>query len=92
MTKEHFQALLSMAEATPDAGGWAATAQERWLTLHASHEGVGLTVAKVVALRQDGELVFARTSKGDHFILALADLYAASVEAPKEQTRQAGFR
>ncbi len=92
MTKEHFQAVLATADAKPDKDGWAMTADERWLTLHVSRDGVALTVTKVVGLRLAGELVFARTSRGDQFVLALADLFAASVEAPKEQARQAGFR
>ncbi len=92
MTKEHFQALLSVAEAKPDSEGWSTTAEERWLTLHVSRDGVGLQVSRVVAVRHEGSLVWARTSKGDQFVLALEDLFAGSVEAPKERARQAGFR
>jgi hypothetical protein len=66
--------------------------EERLLTLHVSHDGVGLTVSRVAALRQEGPLLFARTSKGDQFVLSLDDVFAASAEAPKEQSRQAGFR
>jgi hypothetical protein len=92
MTKEHFNALLSAAETKPDADGWSSPGEERLLTLHVSHEGVGLTVGRVTALKLDGELVHARTSKGDQFVLSLDDLFAASVEASKEKSRQAGFR
>lgn len=92
MTNEHFQALLTIAGAKTDAEGWSTTAEERFVTLHVSHEGVGLTVSRVIALRLETQLLFARTSKGDQFVLSLSDVFAASAEAPKEQSRQAGFR
>lgn len=92
MTQEHFQALLAAAETKTDKEGWAATADERWMTLHVSRDGVGMTVSRVIALKLSGELLFARSSRGEQFVLVLSDVYAASVEAPKEQTRQAGFR
>jgi len=92
MTPDHFQALLSVSEAKLDAEGWSTTAEERWLTLHASRDGVGLTIGRVVALKREGELVLARTTKGDQFVLALTDLFAGSIEASKERGRQAGFR
>ena len=92
MTNEHYQALLTIAGAKADPEGWSTTAEERWLTLHVSHDGVGLTVTRVVGLRLEGQLVFAKTSKGDQFVLSLGDVFAVSAEAPKEQTRQAGFR
>jgi len=92
MTNEHFQALLSIAGAKPDAEGWSTTEEERLVTLHAANHGVGLTVNRVVATRLQGELVLARTDKGDQFVLTLSDVFAASVEAPKTKTRQAGFR
>lgn len=62
------------------------------LTLHVSHDGVGLTVGRVAALKLEGELVLARNTKGDQYVLSLDDLFAASVEGPKERSRQAGFR
>lgn len=92
MTNEQFQALLKMAGTKVGSDGWSATEEERHLTLHAGNNGVGLTVSRVVALRLDGELLLARTSKGDQFLLNLQDIFAASVEASKEKSRQAGFR
>ena len=92
MTNEHFQAFLSIAGAKPDAEGWSTTEEHRLVTLHASNQGVGLTINKIVATRLQGELVLARTDKGDQFVVSLRDVFAASVEAPKEKTRQAGFR
>ena len=92
MTNEHFQALLSIAGAKPDAEGWSTTEEVRLITLHASNQGVGLTINKIVATRLQGELVLARTDKGDQFVVSLRDVFAGAVEAPKEKTRQAGFR
>lgn len=92
MTNEHFQALLSVAGAKPDAEGWSKSEDERLVTLHSSNQGVGLVINRIVAVRLQGELVLARTDKGDQFVVALRDVFAASVEAPKTKTRQAGFR
>lgn len=92
MTNEHFQALLSVAGAKPDTEGWSKTEDERLVTLHASNQGVGLVINRIVATRLQGELVLARTDKGDQFVVALRDVFAASVEAPKTKARQAGFR
>ena len=92
MTNEQFQALLKMAGAKAGSDGWTTTEGERLLTLHAGNNGVGLTVSRVAAIRLEGELLMARTSKGDQFLLNLQDVFAASVEASKEKARQAGFR
>lgn len=92
MTNEHFQALLSLSGAKPDAEGWSKSEDARLITLHVGNQGVGLVVNRIVATRLQGELVLARTDKGDQFVVALRDIFAASVEAPKEKTRQAGFR
>ena len=81
MTNEHFQALLSIAGSKPDAEGWAKSEDARLITLHTSNQGVGLTINRVVATRLQGELVLARTDKGDQFIVSLRDVFAASVEA-----------
>ena len=92
MTKEHYDALLAVAEAKPGTGGWAELAEDRSLTLHVSGNGSSLSVSRVVALRHSGTLLFARTSKGDQYVLALEDVFAGAVDAAKQSGRQAGFR
>jgi hypothetical protein len=92
MTKEHFSALLTTAEAETHADGWAKPSNERTVSLHVSHDGATLTVGQLIALRLDGELVLGRNAKGEQFLLALGDIFAGSVGAAKEKARQAGFR
>jgi hypothetical protein len=91
MTDEHFAAVLSACEAKKDKEGWHNLPEGRHLTLHAAFNGASLSVGRISALRRDGELVKARTVKGETFIVALADLYAGAVEAPASGSRKAGF-
>jgi hypothetical protein len=92
MTKEHYDALLAVAEAKPGDQGWTKTPDDRTITLHAGCNGASLSVSRIAELRLQGSLVFARTSKGDEYVLALEDLFAGAVDAAKQGGRQAGFR
>jgi len=91
MTEAHLEALLVVAEATADDEGWRRPSQGRTMTLHLAHDGAGLAISRVAALRLDRELLQARTAQGEWYVIALADLFAGSVEAPKEGGRKAGF-
>jgi hypothetical protein len=63
------------------------------LTLYAAHDGVSLTVGKIEEVRVTGGLVRARNAKGETFLLALEDVFAAAVDAGAEggSGRKAGF-
>lgn len=65
----------------------------RRVTLYAAHNGVGLTIGKVASTTIENGLVRARNDKGETYILALDDVYAASVEAGSTgpSARKAGF-
>jgi hypothetical protein len=91
MNQDHLSALLSAAGAKKDSEGWIKAPDGRHVTLHAAFNGVGLTVSRVGAVRLEGPLLHARTSKGDLFILALADVYAGAVEGASASGRKAGF-
>ncbi len=91
MTSEHLSALLSAAEAKTDDAGWAATEEERTITLYVSRDGASLTVARLTSIKPEGDLVFAKNVRGETFVLALADLFAGSVEGQKDSGRKAGF-
>ncbi len=91
MTEAHLLALLAAAEAQPRPDGWHDAPEGRHLTLHLSHEGVGLGVSKVVALKSEAGILQARTVQGELFVVALSDIYAGAVESPKEAGRKAGF-
>lgn len=91
MKQDQFESFLASVPVQPEEDGWFKAPAERHVTLHAAHEGVGLTVAKVEAVKLDGELVWARTRRGETYQLSLADLFALAVEAPKNAERKAGF-
>jgi hypothetical protein len=91
MTQEHLNALCAAAEVRKTDQGFLEVSDGRSLTLYLAAGGATLTVGRVQSLRQEGELLHCRTAKGEHFIVALQDAYAGSVDAPTTSTKKAGF-
>jgi hypothetical protein len=91
MTQDHLSALYAAAEAKKGDDGWMILPDGRSLTLYVAADGATLTVARVQAVRLEGQLVHARTNKGEHYIVALEDAYAGSVDAPSGVAKKAGF-
>jgi hypothetical protein len=91
MTEEHLSALLGAAEAKKDGEGWMRPPEGRNITLYVSSNGASMTVGKVEALRVAGQLLRARTVRGEEFVLALEDVFAGAVDAPATAGRKAGF-
>ncbi|MCA9593083.1 MAG: hypothetical protein KC776_07225 [Myxococcales bacterium] len=92
MTEDHLASLLSLAEAAKkDKEGFQALPDGRHMTLYAAFNGASLTVSRVSAIKRDGELVQARTVKGEVYLLAVADLFAGAVESATVSARKAGF-
>jgi len=91
MTEEHLTALLAAADAKKDDQGWTTASDGRTWTLYVASGAATLTVNKVEAVRIERELLRARTSKGELFILSLRDLFAGAVDAPTSSNRKAGF-
>jgi hypothetical protein len=92
MTDDHLSALIALCEAgKKDKEGWFHLPEGRHLTLYAAFNGASLSVGKVAELKRDGELVVARTVKGETYMLALSDVFAGAVEASAAQSRKAGF-
>jgi len=92
MTEEHLSALIQAAEAKKDADGWWSFDEGRHLTLHVVAEGALLSVSRIVALKDAGTLLHARTERGEIFIVERAHAFAGSVDAPSRGGRKAGFR
>jgi|GEM_PF-1533931 len=90
MDDKHYRALLDAARVTLD-GPWALLTEDRTVTLHVSSGGVGLNIGKVVRLRLDGTLLQAENSQGELFVVALEDVFAASIDGAKKAARKAGF-
>ena len=103
MKQEQLEAFLTSVSAVPATApsdvpsdvtsdnGWFDVPPEQHVTLCVAHNGVGLTVSKVEAIKFDREVVLARTRKGETYQLALDDVFAAAVETPKAGDRKAGF-
>jgi len=91
MTKEQLASVLEIASANLGSDGWSKLPEGRTLTLYVAHEGVQLLVPRVESLAVQGDLVKARTAKQEIFVVALADLFAASTDASDAPTRRAGF-
>lgn len=91
MTKEQLAAVLEVAQAKLDADGWSKLPEGRSMNLYAAHGGVQLLIPRVEAIAIAGDLVKARTAKQEVYLVAMADLFAASTEGANAPTRRAGF-
>lgn len=93
MTDEMFRAVLETASAKDDKDGWSALPEGRTMTLHAAHDGVQLAISKVEAVKVAQRVVWARSAKGETFVVSLDDLFAAAIDRSKEASagRKAGF-
>ena len=91
MTEEHLTALLTAAEAKRDDEGFTRPAEGRTLTLYLASGSASLTVSKIEALKVDKDLIRARTTKGEIFLVELKDVYAGSVDTSGGSARKAGF-
>jgi hypothetical protein len=94
MTDEMLHAVLETAGAKLDKEGWHTLPDGRLMTLYAAHGGVPLTIGKVEALKSSaGRVIWARSSKGETFVLNLDDLFAAALDRGNDPQagRKAGF-
>jgi hypothetical protein len=93
MTDTMLQAILDEVQAKSEHGERILTDGRR-ITLYVAHDGVGLTVAKVESVKVGGGLVRAKNDKGELYVLALEDLFAASIDShggASASGRKAGF-
>ncbi|HMI83230.1 MAG TPA: hypothetical protein VK550_04000 [Polyangiaceae bacterium] len=91
MTQEHLAAILELISAKSDKDGWSTFPDGRGLTLYAANNGVQLTVARVEGILVKAGLLRARTARGEIYMLALEDIFAAAAEAAAVNVRKAGF-
>ena len=94
MTADHLEAILKLAGAKTDREGWASLPDGATMTLHVAHDGAAMTVPRIEALRQDGELVVARNARRELFIIVRTDVFAVALEgepAAGKVVRRAGF-
>jgi len=79
MTEEMFHAVLDKAGCSKGDGARMELPEGSTMTLYLAHEGTQLQVSRVTALIQNGDIVQTETAKGETFLLALEDLFAASI-------------
>ena len=93
MTKDMFDTILARAECTTQDDGSAELPEGKTLTLYLARDGASLQVGRVVEVKLDSDVVEAVNNKGELFIVALGDLFAASVSGGSKSTkgRKAGF-
>ncbi|HXN34143.1 MAG TPA: hypothetical protein VN894_19910 [Polyangiaceae bacterium] len=94
MTGDHLDAILKLAGAKNEKDGWVTIVDGGTMSLHIAHDGASMTVSRIEALRQDGELVYARNPKREVFVIMRSDVFAVALEAesvPGKVARRAGF-
>jgi hypothetical protein len=94
MTGEHLEAILKVAGAKTEKDGWHSLPEGSAMTLHVAHDGASMTVPRIEALKQDGELLYARNARRELFVLVRTDVYAVALEGEAtagKVSRRAGF-
>ncbi len=90
MKPEHFAAALAQLGAKNVKEEWKL--EDGSLTLYLAHAGVTLTVSRVETVRVSGDLVLAKTLKGEAYSVAREDVFAVAADAsPGQASRRAGF-
>jgi hypothetical protein len=93
MVGEQLQAIFKNAQAKADKEGFTLLPEGTTATLYGSHGGVGITISRVEAVKAEGGLLTARTSKRETYMLEVADVFAIALEgtAGGGPRRTAGF-
>ena len=94
MTGDHLEAILRVAGTKNDKEGWASLPEGSTMTLHVAHDGASMTISRIEAVRQEGELVFARNPKRELFVVVRSDVYAVALDGETSAgkvVRRAGF-
>jgi hypothetical protein len=94
MTGDHLDAILKVAGAKNDKDGWLTLPDGSTMTLHVAHDGASMTVSRIEAVRQEGDLVYARNPKRELFVVVRSDVFAVALEADSiagKVVRRAGF-
>jgi hypothetical protein len=92
MESAHLNRILTDIAQTTERDGWLEAPEGKTLTLYANRNGSSVSAPKVNAVRLDNDLVFARTTRGETYVLYLVDIFAAVVEGTAEASkRKAGF-
>jgi hypothetical protein len=92
MVGDSLSTILEKANAKTDKDGLSVLPEGTSATLYASHNGVGLTVSRVDAVKVEKGLLHARTTKRETYVLELGDVFAVAFEGVQgTPARRAGF-
>jgi hypothetical protein len=94
MTGEHLDAILKVAGAKTEKDGWQALPEGNAMTLHVAHDGASMTVTRIDAVKQEGELVYARNPRRELSVVVRSDIFAVALEGESSAgkvVRRAGF-
>jgi hypothetical protein len=94
MTSDHLDAILKVAGAKSEKDGWLALPDGALMTLHVAHDGASMTIPRIEAVRHDGDLVYARNSRRELFVVVKSDVFSLAFEgeaAAGRVVRRAGF-
>jgi hypothetical protein len=94
MTGDHLEAILKVAGAKGDKEGWVLLPDGSSMTIHVAHDGAAMSIPRIEAVRQEGDLVYARNPKRDLFVVVRSDIFAVAFEGESnigKVVRRAGF-
>ncbi len=92
METTHLTSILSEVVQATERDGWHEAPEGKTLTLYANRNGSSVNAAKVTSVKLSGDVIHARTVRGETYIFFLNDVFAAVVEGTAESSkRKAGF-
>jgi hypothetical protein len=92
MDKAHLSALLTTAEAVEGKDGFFSIPDGKSITLYVAHDGASMSVSRTTAVKVADGVLYARTAKGETYVLSAADVYGGAIEGGTATTaRKAGF-
>jgi hypothetical protein len=93
MVGDNLQTILENAQAKVEKDGFTVLPEGTTATLYLSHNGVGLTISRVNAIKAERGTLQARTAKHETFMLEPGDLFAIALEGAQggPPARRAGF-
>lgn len=90
MTLEELQRIVGLCDAAQE-GEWSRLPEGKSATFHVACNGVGLSVSRVGELKVAERQLLMKTARDELFVVALADVFACSIDQAGNQARKAGF-
>lgn len=92
MTPEHLEQVLKFGQAKEEKDGWRTLPEGTTVTLHVSHDGAAMSMPRVEAIRREGDLLWAKTSRKETCAVVVTDVFAVLIDGqPGTPPRRPGF-